>query len=52
MRSGLKDTMRLACNQIRDLRRNRQNVPDCRTAAYVSALQKIAKAYLELGIGH
>lgn len=52
VRSGLEDTMRLAYNQIRDIRRTRQNVPDYRTAAYVSALQKIATAYLELGIGH
>jgi glutamate dehydrogenase (NAD(P)+) len=52
VRSGLEDTMRLAYNQIRDIRRSRRNVPDYRTAAYVSALEKIAKAYLELGIGH
>jgi glutamate dehydrogenase (NAD(P)+) len=52
VRSGLEDTMRLAYNQIRDIRRSRQNVPDYRTAAYVSALEKIASAYLELGIGH
>lgn len=52
VRSGLEDTMRLAYNQIREIRRTRQNVPDFRTAAYVSALQKIANAYLELGIGH
>ena len=52
VRSGLDDTMRLAYNQIRDIRRTRRNVPDYRTAAYVSALQKIASAYLELGIGH
>ena len=52
VRSGLEDTMRLAYNQIREIRRSRQNVPDYRTAAYVSALEKIARAYLELGIGH
>jgi glutamate dehydrogenase (NAD(P)+) len=52
VRSGLEDTMRLAYNQIRNIRRSRQNVPDYRTAAYVSALEKIANAYLELGIGH
>jgi glutamate dehydrogenase (NAD(P)+) len=52
VRSGLEDTMRLAYNQIRDIRRSRRNVPDYRTAAYVSALEKIANAYLELGIGH
>lgn len=52
VRSGLDDTMRLAYNQIREIRRGRQNVPDYRTAAYVSALGKIATAYLEYGIGH
>jgi glutamate dehydrogenase (NAD(P)+) len=52
VRSGLDDTMRLAYNQIREIRRTRQNVPDYRTAAYVSALGKIATAYLEHGIGH
>lgn len=52
VRSGLEDTMRLAYNQIREVRQSRQNVPDFRTAAYVLALEKIAKAYLELGIGH
>lgn len=52
VRSGLEDTMRLAYNQIREIRRTRQNVPDYRTAAYVSALEKISNAYLELGIGH
>jgi glutamate dehydrogenase (NAD(P)+) len=52
VRSGLEDTMRLAYNEIRGIRRARQNVPDYRTAAYVSALEKISNAYLELGIGH
>ena len=52
VRSGLDDTMRLAYNHIRGIRRSRQNVPDYRTAAYVSALEKIARSYLELGIGH
>jgi glutamate dehydrogenase (NAD(P)+) len=52
VRSGLEDTMRLAYHQIRDIRHSRQNVPDLRTAAYVLALEKIARAYLELGIGH
>lgn len=52
VRSGLEDTMRLAYNQVRDVRHSRKNVSDYRTAAYVLALEKIAKAYLELGIGH
>ena len=52
VRSGLEDTMRIAYNQIRDVRRARKNVPDMRTAAFVLAIEKIATAYLELGIGH
>jgi glutamate dehydrogenase (NAD(P)+) len=52
VRSGLEDTTRLAYNQIRDIRRSRRNVSDYRTAAYVSALEKIANTYLQLGIGH
>ena len=52
VRSGLEDTMRLAYDQIRTIRRTRRNVPDYRTAAYLSALEKIARSYLELGIGH
>jgi glutamate dehydrogenase (NAD(P)+) len=52
VRSGLDDTMRVAWNQIRELRQSRQNVPDYRTAAFVLALDKIAQAYLEFGIGY
>jgi glutamate dehydrogenase (NAD(P)+) len=52
VRSGLEDSMRLGYNQIREIRRGRDNVPDYRTAAYVLALEKIADAYLEFGIGH
>lgn len=52
VRSGLEDTMRVAWNQIREVRQSRQNVPDYRTAAFVLALDKIARAYLEFGIGY
>jgi glutamate dehydrogenase (NAD(P)+) len=52
VRSGLEDSMRLGYNQIREIRRSRDNVPDYRTAAYVLALEKIADAYLEFGIGY
>ncbi|HLT90226.1 MAG TPA: Glu/Leu/Phe/Val dehydrogenase [Woeseiaceae bacterium] len=52
VRSGLDDTMRIAWNAIREVRRTRQNVPDYRTAAFVLALEKIARAYLEFGIGY
>ena len=52
VRSGLEDTMRIGYNQIREIRRSRDNVHDYRTAAFVLALEKIADAYLEFGIGH
>ena len=52
VRSGLDDTMRVAWNEIRETKQSRQNIPDYRTAAFVMALDKIAKAYLEFGIGY
>ena len=52
VRSGLEDSMRIGYNEIREIRRARKNVPDYRTAAYVLALEKIADAYLEFGVGH
>jgi glutamate dehydrogenase (NAD(P)+) len=51
VRSGLDDTMREAYNAIREVRLNRRNVPDLRTAAYVLAIEKIARAYQEMGMG-
>lgn len=52
VRSGLEDTMRIGYNQIRDVRNKHKNVPDLRTASFVLAIDKIATAYSELGIGH
>ena len=52
VRSGLEDTMREAYRQIREVRTSRQNVTDLRTAAYVLAIEKIARAYMELGVGY
>ena len=52
VRSGLEDTMREAYRQIREVRMSRQNVPDLRTAAFVLAIEKISRAYLELGVGY
>ena len=48
--SGLEDKMIEAYDEIRSAVRMRNGVPDLRTAAYVVALQKIARSYLELGI--
>lgn len=50
VRSGLDDTMRLAYNQIRELHLRRDDVPDLRTAAFAMAIEKIALAYLEMGL--
>ncbi len=48
--SGLEETMISAYQQIRDIWRRRKNVSDLRTAAFVSAIEKIALSYRELGI--
>ena len=47
VRSGLDDTMRQAYQEIREVWRSRDDVPDLRTAAYVLALQKVAHYYVE-----
>jgi glutamate dehydrogenase (NAD(P)+) len=48
--SGLEETMATAFRQIRAVQRANPRIPDLRTAAFVSAIDKIAQAYLELGI--
>lgn len=48
--SGLEETMIVAYNQIRDVWKANPTIPDLRTAAFVSAINKIATSYLELGI--
>ncbi len=50
VRSGLDDTMREAYQQIRDIYRARDDVPDLRTAAFVLAIERISRAYLEMGL--
>jgi len=50
VRSGLDDTMREAYQEIRDLERSRDDVPDLRTAAFMIAIDKIALAYQEMGL--
>jgi len=47
--SGLEDTMINAYNEIREIWKTRQGV-DLRTAAFISAINKIATSYMELGI--
>jgi len=49
VRSGLDDTMRLAYDEIRQIMLSRSEVKDLRTAAYLIAIEKIARSYMELG---
>jgi glutamate dehydrogenase (NAD(P)+) len=51
IRSGLDDTMCVAYQSIHNIWRTRDNVPDLRTAAYVLAIEKIARYYEEMGGG-
>lgn len=50
VRSGLEDTMRTSYQNISDIFNSRDNVPDLRTAAFVIAIEKIARAYTEMGL--
>ncbi len=48
--SGLEETMIGAYHQIRDLWKRDARTADLRTAAFLSAINKIARSYLELGV--
>ncbi len=48
--SGLEETMIAATWEIMDIWKNNPEIPDMRTAAYVSAINKVAISYSELGI--
>ncbi len=48
--SGLEDTMISAYHTIMDVYFNNPKVKDMRTAAFVTAIDKIAQSYLSLGI--
>ena len=50
VRSGLDDTMRAGYNAMREAMLGRKEVPDLRTAAFVVALEKIARSYHEMGL--
>jgi glutamate dehydrogenase (NAD(P)+) len=49
VRSGLDDTMRLAFQEMEEERRTNEKVEDLRMAAYVIAIHKISRAYLDIG---
>jgi glutamate dehydrogenase (NAD(P)+) len=48
--SGLEETMISATREIMDIWRENPEIPDMRTAAYVSSINKVATSYVELGI--
>jgi glutamate dehydrogenase (NAD(P)+) len=48
--SGLEETMTSAYNQIREVLKGNARIPDLRTAAFLNSIDKIANAYIELGI--
>jgi glutamate dehydrogenase (NAD(P)+) len=50
VRSGLDDTMRLAYQEISEKFRSNPQITDFRTAAYVVAIEKIARTLLEMGV--
>lgn len=50
VRSGLEETMITAYQQIREVFKRKKKVKDMRTAAFISALDKIAADYLSRGI--
>ena len=48
--SGLEETMITATREIMQIWMDNPDIPDMRTAAYVSAINKVATSYAELGI--
>ena len=50
VRSGLDDTMRIAYREINDTRKQNEKINDYRTAAYVVAVNKISRSYLDIGV--
>lgn len=50
VRSGLDDTMRLAYQEMRKTLLSNNKITDLRTAAFVIAVRKIARSYLDVGV--
>lgn len=50
VRSGLDDSMRMALQEIIEIRKDHEKVEDLRTAAYVIALNKLSRSYLDIGV--
>ncbi len=50
VRSGLDDTMRTAYQSMREVWHTRDDVPDLRTAGFIVAIERVAKAYQAKGL--
>lgn len=50
VRSGLEDSMRLALQEIIHTKNAKEGVEDYRTAAYVIALEKLSRTYVDVGV--
>ncbi len=48
--SGLEETMISAFHDLLNIQRQTAGIPDLRIAAFVSAIHKVARSYMELGI--
>ena len=52
VRSGLSDSMRSALQKILDVKASHEKVDDYRTAAYVIAIEKISRSYIDIGVSN
>lgn len=50
VRSGLEETMIFALHEILEIKNSNAKIPDLRTAAFISGINKIAASYLTLGV--
>tara|TARA_R110002073_G_scaffold39387_1_gene112367 strand:- start:27683 stop:29116 length:1434 start_codon:yes stop_codon:yes gene_type:complete len=50
VRSGLDDTMRNSYQQLKEVYDSNEDVHDFRTAAYVVAIQKLLRSYIDIGV--
>jgi glutamate dehydrogenase (NAD(P)+) len=50
VRSGLEETMVFAFHEILEIKNQNAQIPDLRTAAFISGINKIAASYLSMGI--
>ena len=48
--SGLEETMTTAFKEISDIMLSNKRIDSMRTAAFMIAIEKVARSYLELGV--